>query len=58
MVVREDLTGIEVLIFYETNFVSTLVLILGAALSTLAKNFLKKIVPAFTAPFVLATWVI
>lgn len=52
------LTGIAVLVFYDANFVTILVLILGAALSTLIMNFLKKIIRAFTAPFVMVTWLV
>jgi urea transporter len=52
------LTGIAVLLFFEVNYATILALILGAVLSTLIMHFLKKILPAFTAPFVLATWLV
>mgnify|MGYP001279759898 CR=1 FL=1 len=50
------LTGIAVFLFFEVNITSVLALVTGAVLSTLLMKFLKKIIPPFTAPFVLATW--
>lgn len=50
------LTGIAVFLFFEVNLSIILVLILGASLSTVVMNFLKRIIPPFTAPFVLVTW--
>lgn len=52
------LTGIAVLLFFEVNYATILALITGAVLSTLIMHFLKKILPAYTAPFVLATWLV
>lgn len=51
------LTGIAVFVFFEVNLTTVLVLILGSVLSTLVMHFLKKIVPPFTAPFVMVTWI-
>lgn len=50
------LTGIAVLLFFEVNLVTLLALVVGAVLSTLMMSLLKKIIPPFTAPFVMATW--
>ena len=50
------LTGIAVLCFFELNLATVSALIVGAVLSTLLMHFLKKIIPPFTAPFVIATW--
>ncbi|WP_347174747.1 urea transporter [Polaribacter uvawellassae] len=50
------LTGIAVFLFFEVTIATVLALIVGAILSTVLMNFLKKIIPQFTAPFVLATW--
>ena len=50
------LTGIAVLCFFEVNIITILALIAGAVLSTLMMNLLKKIIPPFTAPFVMVTW--
>lgn len=52
------LTGIAILCFFELNYITGLALILGAILSTVLMYFLKKILPPFTAPFVLATWIV
>ena len=50
------LTAIAVLVFFEFNLYSIIALILGSFLSTIVMKLLKKIVPPFTAPFVLVTW--
>jgi urea transporter len=50
------LTGIAVLCFLELNLITILALIAGAVLSTLTMRWLTRIVPPFTAPFVLVTW--
>ncbi len=52
------LTGIAVLCFFEVNLGTVIALILGSVLSTLIMRFLKEIVPPFTAPFVVATWIV
>lgn len=50
------MTGIAVLLFFEVNLVTVLALIAGAVLSTLMMGLLKKMIPPFTAPFVVVTW--
>lgn len=50
------LTGIAVLLFFEVNIATVFALILGAVLSTIVMHFLMRIIPPFTAPFVMATW--
>lgn len=51
------LTGIAVLCFFEASLITILALVVGAVLSTLVMNWLRKIIPPFTAPFVMVTWV-
>jgi urea transporter len=50
------LTGIAVLCFFEINVTTVLALIVGSVLSTLLMGLLKRIIPPFTAPFILVTW--
>lgn len=50
------LTGIAIFCFFEINLVAILALILGSVLSTVVMHYLKKIIPPFTAPFVIASW--
>lgn len=50
------LTGIAVLCFFELNWITFLMLILGSGLSSYVMFLLKKLLPPFTAPFVLVTW--
>lgn len=52
------LTGIAILCFFEINFITITALIVGAVLSTIMMNLLKKFIPPFTAAFVMATWVV
>ncbi|MCX7549639.1 urea transporter [Xanthomarina sp. F2636L] len=52
------LTGIAILCFFKPDLVSILALIIGSALSTVVMHFLMKIIPPFTAPFVLSTWLV
>ncbi len=52
------LTGISVVCFFEVNTITILALLLGSVLSTLFMYQLKKIIPPFTAPFILASWLI
>ena len=52
------LTGIAVLCFFEVSPMTVGALIVGATLSTLVMRFLKKILPPFTAPFVMVTWLL
>ena len=50
------LTGIALLCFFEVDLLICIALIIAAVLSTLTMFYLKKIIPPFTAPFVLVTW--
>lgn len=50
------LTGIAMFCFFEVSLISIFALVFGAVLSTLVMYYLKKILPPFTAPFVLASW--
>lgn len=52
------LTGIAVFCFFELSYYSIFACIIGAFLSTWVMYALKKILPPFTAPFVLVTWFI
>lgn len=52
------LIGIALFLFFEVNFPIVLVLIMVAALSSVMMNFLKRIIPPFTAPFVLSSWIV
>lgn len=52
------LVGIAVLFFFDISLVTVFVLILGSILSTLVMSFLKRIMPPFTAPFIIVTWII
>lgn len=52
------LTGIAIPFFFELNLITILALIVGTVLSTLVMYLLKKIIPPFTAPFVMVTWVV
>ncbi len=51
------LTGIALLFFFELNTITIAALILGSICSTLVMYQIKKILPAFTSPFVITTWV-
>lgn len=50
------LTAIAILCFFEINFISIAAIVVGAGLSTVLMYQLKKIIPPFTAPFVIVTW--
>jgi urea transporter len=52
------LVGIALFFFFGLNSVTVFLLILGAILSTTVMRTLSKIAPAFTAPFVISTWVV
>lgn len=52
------LSGIAVFCFFKPNITAVVALFIGAALSTVVMHFLKKALPAFTAPFVLSTWAV
>lgn len=50
------LVGIALLFYYGLNVHSALAVIVGTILSTIIMHAMKAIMPAFTAPFVLSTW--
>lgn len=52
------LVGVAIWFFFGFSMVTTVVLVAGAALSTILMYGMKKIVPPFTAPFVLVTWLL
>jgi len=52
------LVGVAIWFFFGFSIVTTVVLIAGAALSTILMYEMKKIAPPFTAPFVLITWLL
>jgi len=52
------LTGIAILFFFEFSLVTSFALVIGAICSTLVMHNLKKIIPPFTAPFVITTWIV
>lgn len=52
------LVGIAVLFFFGINIATAITIIIGVALSTVIMHEMKKRIPAFTAPFVIATWIV
>lgn len=52
------LVGIALCYFLGLSIITTLTIILGAFISTVIMHEIKKKVPAFTAPFVIATWIV
>ena len=52
------LVGIAIWFFFSVNISTTLAVIIGAALSTVIMHAMKKRIPAFTAPFVISTWIV
>jgi urea transporter len=52
------LVGVAVLFFFEINIFSIILIIAGSFLSTVAMCEMKKRIPAYTAPFVISTWVV
>ena len=52
------LVGIAIFYFLGINFISFLAIIAGVFLSTIIMHFISKKFPAFTSPFVFATWII
>ncbi|MHA6697279.1 urea transporter [Chryseobacterium sp. A321] len=51
------LTGIAIGYFFGFTLTTVSVLILGAALTSPLSFYLKKVIPPYTAPFVLVTWI-
>lgn len=52
------LTGIAILFFFEASFTTIVALLVASALSSILMHFMKRIIPPFTAPFVLVTWLV
>lgn len=52
------LVGIAVWFYFSPNAVTLITIIIGAALSTIIMNVIKKRIPAFTAPFIISTWMV
>lgn len=52
------LVGIAVWFFLGHGMAATIAMVLGAVLSTVIMHEMKKKVPALTAPFVIATWIV
>ncbi len=50
------LVGVAIGFFFGFSVVTTFVMLVGTALSTILMYEMKKLVPPFTAPFVLVTW--
>lgn len=51
------LTGIAFWYFFGFNMITLLVLVVGSALSSVLFHYLRKLLPPFTAPFVIISWV-
>lgn len=51
------LVGIAVFFYFGVSVYSFLAVIIGAILSTVIMKIIKKTIPAFTAPFVISTWI-
>jgi len=52
------LVGVAIWFFFGFSTITSVVLIAGAALSAIFMHEMKRIVPPFTAPFVLITWLL
>ncbi|MGH2644158.1 MAG: urea transporter [Chitinophagaceae bacterium] len=52
------LTGIALLFYFKPDLTMVFVLIIGAFCSSPVMHILKKILPPFTAPFVIVTWIL
>lgn len=52
------LTGIALWYFFGFTTITLFALIISAALTTPLNYYLKKIIPPFTAPFVIITWIV
>lgn len=52
------LVGIAIYFFFGLNLISTIFVILGSIFSTVIMYQMKRIIPAFTAPFVISTWIV
>lgn len=52
------LVGIAIWFFFDVNIATTGAIVIGSVLSTIIMQIMKKRMPAFTAPFILSTWII
>jgi len=52
------LVGIATFYFFGFNFVTILAVLFGSILSSVIMHYINKKIPAFTAPFVISTWII
>ena len=52
------LVGIAVYYFFHFNFYTLMAIIIGSILSTIIMHEMKKKIPAYTAPFILSTWIL
>lgn len=52
------LVGIAIWFFFGVNIFTAMAIITGAVFSTFIMHAMKKRIPAFTAPFVISTWII
>lgn len=52
------LVGIAIWFFFGVNIYTALAIIIGATISTVIMHAMKKGMPAFSAPFVISTWII
>lgn len=52
------LVGIAICFFFGVNIFTFLAIVIGSTLSTVIMQAMKKRVPAFTAPFVISTWIV
>lgn len=52
------LVGIAIFYLFGFNFITVIAVIIGAILSTLIMHIMSKKIPAFSAPFVISTWII
>jgi len=52
------LVGIAVWFLYGLNGVTTIAIVLGSILSAVIMHELKRKIPAYTAPFVISTWIV
>jgi urea transporter len=51
------LVGIAVYYFFHFNFYALMAVIIGSIISTVIMHEMKKRIPAYTAPFILSTWI-
>ncbi len=52
------LVGIAILFFFQINYIGLVGVIVGAFISSLLMNLIKKRIPAYTSAFVISTWII